>query len=207
MTWSNINQSVFAQSIGRFEFKNTSGEKVPPYAAMIVASITRQDRGQLRATIRKCTEDDEKRQNHSMILFNLDRAVPNDKVGYGTFSLPCVARVDGEDGLEPQDCLGPQRGKWGLVLGGKTHTVLFSEGSDPAACLIGPSTSPKALGEMIEPTDELSKGQKGVIKLSSNEDLELEVEHEGTKAIKYESGKILQAGFENGRWLIDVEYC
>lgn len=142
---SKIDQSTFNEHLVPLDFFNTESETIPIYAAMIVTGIARDPRtGEMLASVRKCTAEDERQQNHRMVLFNIGGPVGAKDHGIGTFSLPAAVRIGGPTLTDPGggadavpttdddeplrlDCVGPVRSSWDLWRGGVTHTIEFVE--------------------------------------------------------------------------------
>lgn len=136
-----MRKSRFSQNALPVPFVNTEGsEWVPAYGVMTIESwkLEREtDTGisKLRASIRRCTEADEKEQNHSKVLFNGQSPVRPGGRGFGTMSVPAVARIGRLlDESIPVDyvSVGPARDTWDLWWGGGTHTLLSVGNRDVA---------------------------------------------------------------------------
>jgi hypothetical protein len=142
MARDNLFRKDFQQGQAVVKFKNTTNLSVPPYAAMIITSfIDDEDTGEPIAQVRQCTNDDEKMQLPSSLLFNQHFPIPASGTGWGSQSIPCYTMLGGpalsppsEPGgdavpttneYEPVlfDHVGPMAGSWQLWPGGLTHTI------------------------------------------------------------------------------------
>ena len=216
-------------------FRNESSETAPAYAAMIVAGFTLEPGTGygVVASVRRCTTEDAKLQNHRMIMFNSHASVPGGKRGTGTFSLPAISRIggpattgssatDGDDEPTAFDAVGPVADSWQLWRGGLTHSVDFIEIRDGQRLgIVSPHASPGGWVQIdsngIPAINGDTPGQADCVILTdlggallplhvNESDVLVTVKHAGPKDATEGKAQIKLTPSPIG-WALDVNYC
>lgn len=132
MAVDNLSRTRFEHNVHRVLFLNKSGEEVPPYAAMIVDKVEEDEKTKEPIhEIRKCEAKDVSRADSTKIVFNMHYPIADTARGFGTFSSPGSAAIEGATGdVVAGDIVGIKDGSWKLEKGGVTYVVKSIETID-----------------------------------------------------------------------------
>jgi len=111
------------------KFINSSGEEIPPYAALRVTGTTTRN-GEPFFTVAKPTSSEQK-----WYAINGAAAVSAGQVGECTFTPQAIARYSGGS-LTVGDEIGPQNNSWDLQSGGKNFFYLGTKSNNRSLTLI-----------------------------------------------------------------------
>lgn len=232
-----IYQNRFYQNHQPIRFLNKSEEAIPSHGVVIVEKWRYDDEKRVfTADVRKCTEDDEKAQNHRMVLFNGYTPVAVGSVGKGFQTVPAIAilgRYGSDDDVpEPFSSVGPARDSWLLWKGGGTHTVQFilneqdeSEEDDGriSVALVTTHSSPGLWVKTqqvtgVATTDGYVTGTATLQNRDESAEQFIDAESGGDTKVPMEvefihgggdidADQIGQVKMVSGKWALDVQYC
>ena len=116
--------SSYKGQLRTFEFKNTTGETIPPFACMIITGSTEEE-NELVFTVRKTTSSDASAQQYAAVAFNTGQAVPNGNNARCTLTYPALALVSGA--VSVGDEVGPVSGSWYMGSSGSAFIVTSTD--------------------------------------------------------------------------------